>query len=176
MFDNIGGKIKGMSKALTCLGLFFSIICSIQMFQSRHTQAIGAVVLIVGSLLSWLGSLTLYGFGELIETAASINQKLSSTENAIKAIKPVVHVPQANVPPAQLLKQTQEEPLKQIEKGKPRLEKETLEVCAKRREQALRSSGSDPRISYWVRNLDQWLKEGTITPEEYIQKLEQLNQ
>lgn len=83
MFDNIGGKIKGLAKFICWAGIIISIIGGIVIIASssqsygyyygRHIDgsmvATGIVVMVVGSLCSWIGSFVLYGFGELVENS-----------------------------------------------------------------------------------------------------------
>ena len=71
MFDNIGSKIKGLASAVTWAGIILSIISGIAMIASSEgLLAFPAILVIaVGSLISWLSSLTLYGFGQLIENS-----------------------------------------------------------------------------------------------------------
>ena len=78
MFNNIGEKIKGLAKFVCWMGIFSSVVTSFSMMANKSTQGgpiIGIIVLIVGCLLSWVGSFFTYGFGELISRAASINVK-----------------------------------------------------------------------------------------------------
>ena len=82
MFENIGGKIKGMAKFFCWAGIILSVIIGIiyltnsNRYQDLTTQ--GITILIAGPLCSWLGSLMTYGFGELIERAKSIDEKLNA--------------------------------------------------------------------------------------------------
>lgn len=94
MFDNIGGKIKGLAKFVCWAGIIICIIAGLVMivqgnelnshsYSSQAGSAMmtsGAVVMLLGSVFSWLGSLALYGFGELIEKTVSNNEKLTSIE------------------------------------------------------------------------------------------------
>ena len=91
MFDNIGSKIKGLAKVLCWVGIIASIICGIMMFVAAAEASwqyestyitLGIVIIIVGSLGSWVGSFVLYGFGELINHANSIDHKLAA-QNAL---------------------------------------------------------------------------------------------
>lgn len=66
MFDNICGKIKTMAQVICVLGIIGSVIGGIVLI-SVDMVIVGIIVLIGGSLLSWLGSFGLYGFGQLIE-------------------------------------------------------------------------------------------------------------
>lgn len=89
MFTNIGGKIKGLAKFVCWAGIiicvlagFIMIITGSNMSKFSETGAqmttSGVLLLLLGSIGSWLGSLALYGFGELIERVVSIDRKLSS--------------------------------------------------------------------------------------------------
>ena len=93
MFDNIGGKIKGLAKVICWIGIIISVIVGIILlanstidygkgiFGGKQTDplmvAAGLGVMIVGSLFSWLGSFVLYGFGQLVENSSSIRFDLS---------------------------------------------------------------------------------------------------
>ena len=74
MFDNIGGKIKGVAKVVTWLGIIGSCLAGFVMLvegvDGDEMLALYGILLAgLGSLFSWLGSLTLYGFGQLIENS-----------------------------------------------------------------------------------------------------------
>ena len=66
MFDNIGGKIKTVATAFTFIGIAVSLIAGLVLFGFEKVGS-GILVILFGSLFSWLGSLTWYGFGEIIE-------------------------------------------------------------------------------------------------------------
>lgn len=76
MFVNIGGKIKSLATILAVLGIIASIIIGCLMLDAGGGGLPGVLTIVGGSLLSWLSSFTLYGFGELIETNQSIDSKL----------------------------------------------------------------------------------------------------
>ncbi len=84
MFDNIGSKIKGLATVICWIGIIISIIIGFMTFAQFNRLAPGRGVLMAiliiagGSLLSWIGSFVLYGFGELIDKADSIDRKLGS--------------------------------------------------------------------------------------------------
>lgn len=82
MFDNIGGKIKGLAKVLCLVGIAVSAIGAIALWYAnsyyQSTIVPGFIVLIVGSVGSWLSSLFTYGFGELIDRVTSIDAKQAS--------------------------------------------------------------------------------------------------
>ena len=87
MFDNIGGKLKLLAKVVAVLGIIVSIIYGFVLIAQgnqlssygsslRSTgsalSGIGWVVMIVGSLASWILSWGLYAFGELVENSETI--------------------------------------------------------------------------------------------------------
>ena len=87
MFDNIGGKLKGLAKVVAVLGIIGSIIYGIVLIAQGNKvssyssylgstgsaiSGIGWVVMIVGSLVSWISSWGLYAFGELVENSETI--------------------------------------------------------------------------------------------------------
>ncbi len=81
MFDNIGGKIKSLAVVVTILGIIASIIYAIILWSQnsyRHnTILLGLGILLGGSLVSWIGSFFMYGFGEMIVRLKSIDEKMS---------------------------------------------------------------------------------------------------
>ncbi len=86
MFENIGGKIKTLAQIICWLGIVFSVlvgICIIILGSLTSDTAIGSVFsgmsaftsilyFLLGPLLSWVSSLFIYGFGELIEKVTEI--------------------------------------------------------------------------------------------------------
>ena len=74
MFNNIGGKIKTVAATvawigiiLSCLGGFILIVQGLD--YDEELILYGLLAAGLGSLFSWLGSLTLYGLGQLIENS-----------------------------------------------------------------------------------------------------------
>ena len=89
MFKNIGGKIKGLAKFFCWLGIVVSVIIGVTMivgaimggpkpsygrFTTTNSAMIvaGVLVIVFGSLLSWVGSFALYGFGELVDNSRKL--------------------------------------------------------------------------------------------------------
>ena len=63
-----GQKIKTLAQVLTWLGIVASVFGGIVLIVDGGWELqSGLLVMVGGALLSWLGSLTLYGFGQLIE-------------------------------------------------------------------------------------------------------------
>lgn len=79
MFDNIGGKIKRFSEIMCGLGIGISCVAGVALiiisFISGENALLflgifmGILVGVVGSLLSWVSSFVMYGFGQLIENS-----------------------------------------------------------------------------------------------------------
>lgn len=69
-FENIGGKIKTLAVIITVVGIGVSVFCGIFML-SKHA-GYGLLTIIAGSLVSWISSFFMYGFGELIEKTTEI--------------------------------------------------------------------------------------------------------
>ena len=91
MFNNIGGKIKTLARIITYIGITASVIIGIatmfmpyklaEIFDVTPASAAisfltGFVIIIGGSLASWIGSFFIYGFGELIERVCLIEERL----------------------------------------------------------------------------------------------------
>ena len=78
MFDRIGSKIKGLASVITWIGIIVSCISGFALISGGDEQIlIGIIVMIVGSLVAWISSFLLYGFGELIEKTCIIEERLS---------------------------------------------------------------------------------------------------
>ena len=76
MFNNIGGKIKTLANVVALVGIIGSIIGGIALILADDSLiATGIIVLLGGSLLSWIGSFFTYGFGELIERTCLIEER-----------------------------------------------------------------------------------------------------
>ena len=76
MFKNIGKKIKGLSTMICIIGIIVSIIGGLACMYVHF--ALFILIAGVGSLLSWIGSFFMYGFGELIDTTCQIRESLFS--------------------------------------------------------------------------------------------------
>lgn len=81
MFDNIGNKIKGVAKAFCWIGIIGSIITGIILLAINSyynpTAGLGIGIALGGSLMFWISSLFLFGFGELLERTKSIDETLN---------------------------------------------------------------------------------------------------
>lgn len=67
MFQNPGHKIQGVAMALFVLEVLASISTGLLIVANNSHDAIWALlIIIIGITISWIFSLLLYGFGELI--------------------------------------------------------------------------------------------------------------
>lgn len=79
MFKNIGSKIKNVAQFFTWVGIIISIVVFLMLISKGSDESIGMgfIILIIGCFGSWLSSLVLYGFGQLVENSDIIAQKSS---------------------------------------------------------------------------------------------------
>ena len=66
MWDNIGSKLQKLAKVVCWLGIIVSVISGI-VFMTQNQIVIGLVYLILGSVMSWIGSWSIYGLGLVVE-------------------------------------------------------------------------------------------------------------
>ncbi|MGI6653508.1 MAG: hypothetical protein ACOX55_05305 [Christensenellales bacterium] len=83
MFENPGRKIKGYATWITSIGFVASVVGAISIWDtSRYTYragcpiAVGFLVLIGGTLSSWIAGLFVYGFGQLIDDTQAIRRSI----------------------------------------------------------------------------------------------------
>ena len=69
-FENIGGKIKTLAVVTTIIGISLSVILGFVLMDT--SVGTGMLVLVGGSLFSWISAFFMYGFGELIEKTTEI--------------------------------------------------------------------------------------------------------
>lgn len=83
MFDNIGGKIKKVAEVVCWMGIIVCCVVGVAFLSlgangDNGVQAIiGVAIGVVGSLLSWVSSFVLYGFGQLVENSDVLVQQKS---------------------------------------------------------------------------------------------------
>ena len=94
MFKNIGKKIKVLAKVLCWIGIVCSVITGLIVIIAGlaggvtadvgdTSVAVGGVVAVIvgifiivfGVLISWIGSFTTYGFGEIVDNVKKINDR-----------------------------------------------------------------------------------------------------
>ena len=81
MFDNIGGKIKGLAQVTFVVEAIAAFITGITLMAlDAELIPIGLLVIVVGPLVAWASSWLLYGFGELIDKICDIERNTRSAE------------------------------------------------------------------------------------------------
>lgn len=83
MFDYIGDKIKGLAKVICWVGIIASVVIGIVIISGEVIS--GIITIVAGSILSWVGSFVLYGFGELVNSATKLaylkEQEIKESKN-----------------------------------------------------------------------------------------------
>ena len=91
MFDDIAGKIKALAKVTCGLGIAVSLMGAFALWAQsspyNSTTLAGILVLVLGSLASWIGSFFTYGFGELIENTNTIHLDNLKIQELLKKTK-----------------------------------------------------------------------------------------
>lgn len=101
MFNNIGRKIQKLAKAFWWIGIVFWAIKGIDLIGSLSmtheltgsyvtaSSAAGVLVsivsIVVGVLVSWIGSLVLYAFGQLVEDTHAIRENTEAEEESTES-------------------------------------------------------------------------------------------
>ncbi len=156
MFDNIGSKIKTLAQVVCWIGIIASFIIGlILMGQDDGAVFIGLLVLIFGSLFSWIGSFITYGFGQLIENSDILvkqgNKTPSTPNNA--------NTNNTYTTPVQRIKH------QWMCDGCGNMISENIcPICGK----------GNKEVSDKLDTLNKWKAEGLITEEEYQQKVDSL--
>lgn len=87
MYKNIGKKIKGLAIFSFIVGALASIVLGISLIVLSDDSFVvdeeilivaGIAVIVLGVLISWIASFVLYGYGELIQKTASIEETVNS--------------------------------------------------------------------------------------------------
>lgn len=79
MFENIAAKIKTLAQVLCLVGIGFSVIYGINLM-ANDAVLLGLLIILLGSLMSWVSSFCLYGFGQLIENSDTIVRNMARYE------------------------------------------------------------------------------------------------
>ena len=89
MFSNIGYKIKVLAQVLFGIGVVGAVIAGF-VVMGLGNVGIGFAIMGGGFLLFWVGSLSLYGYGELIDqtmiTASLAQQQLTALHSAVEGL------------------------------------------------------------------------------------------
>ena len=90
LFSNIGKKIMSLAKVLCWIGITGSVIAwvsglvvSADSYEPGITILLAFAVLVVGFLISWIGSWTMYAFGQLVDDNQNLRAQLSNLNKEI---------------------------------------------------------------------------------------------
>lgn len=132
MFKNIGKKIKVLAVISFIIGTIASIAGAVVLFVLSQEWgapeevliASGIMLIIIGPLVSWIGSFLIYGYGELIQKTSEIekhilelktSRKAATNNEAIKNTptdnKPIDNTTQSNLPQQAPTRVTPEYPI-----------------------------------------------------------------
>ena len=199
MFDNIGGKIKGLASFVCGVGILASIILgaitSVNAGTNQLLVIIGIVEMVGGSLVSWISSLGLYAFGQLVENTDAIRDRIleiSETPEQVptqkeqpKPVRKKASQPSDNRCQICQKQCTEEDALVNI-----LLEKEnwyeSVYACASSRSHYDWNPASDTAVAdntqnnltrehvELLRRISRWRDEGYISEKEYQERLEEI--
>lgn len=85
MYSNIHNKIKDVAVLSCVICIVVSIVIGMG-FIAESNEVIGILIVILGSLLGWISSFTLYGFGEMIEHLKTIRDELADIDEDINGL------------------------------------------------------------------------------------------
>ena len=75
MYEHVGRKIKSVAEWINVLGVFISVLIGIIIIGHNEDNFLaGLLVIGIGAIISWLSTLLLYGFGQLIDDTATIRE------------------------------------------------------------------------------------------------------
>lgn len=81
MFDNLGKKIMMFAKISCWVGIAVSIIGGIYLCVDSYYWYIGLIVMFIAPLVFWACSLTLYGFGEMVDNVNRLKKHFCKKSN-----------------------------------------------------------------------------------------------
>ena len=90
MYKNVGKKIKALAKIVCIIGIVLTVVCALIIivlsFDAGDTELYftGVIYLIIAPILWYIGSLTTYGFGELIDKVCDIERNTRKEEGVYK--------------------------------------------------------------------------------------------
>lgn len=102
MFENIGAKIKALAVGIMVIGIILYILIGIiVMFigigeEEGGMILIGFLIMALGTLIAWISSWFLYGYGELIDKVSKMEAKLPNMEQNYQIWSSAAASPQGN--------------------------------------------------------------------------------
>ena len=93
MYKNVGGKIQTFAKILVWIGIVVFVLCAaVTLYGGLNTYNYemiinGVVLLILGPIMCWVSSLTMVGFGKLVETNEEMKSEIEDLHRSVNEIK-----------------------------------------------------------------------------------------
>ena len=88
MFDNVGTKMQKLAKVLAWVIIILSLIAAVGVFITAISSIyllgmllLVPVIVVVGALLAWTSTISLYGFGQLLEDVRAIRTKTEAAQS-----------------------------------------------------------------------------------------------
>lgn len=81
MFNNVGRKLKDIASVITYIGIALSVILGILMIKSIGFL-LALLIIAVGSFISWISSIGIYAFGELVDNSTIIASHYKSADDS----------------------------------------------------------------------------------------------
>lgn len=161
MFNNIGKKIKSLSKVICWIGIIISLVLGIVCFAVLEDLEVlfGFLVIFLGSLLSWLNTFILYAFGQLVDNSDILVVNTKKTQ-------------ESGEEKCDSKKTTLSDKKNQL----TRLKKQNLITDEEYSEKLKKLNEEENDPAYALKNSLLKLKEeGLITDEDYKKKLSEVN-
>ena len=173
MFDNVGGKLKILAQVGCGRGIAFSIIGGVLIAMTLNGflgLVLFFIVVAIGGFFSWLMSLGLYAFGQLVENSDKLVERnnstkkghSSSTDNSVKKVEPVANGSEISYSIIQSKKALIEEQTTPQKKENKNVE-DKEQANAHEKEEKLEI-------------LNRWRACGVISEEEYNERVNKLNE
>lgn len=77
MYENIGSKIKVLTKTIFVIEAIAAVIIGFVLI-NRDLGLLGSIVMSIGTLMAWISSFVMYGYGEIIEKVSSIEMRMNN--------------------------------------------------------------------------------------------------
>ena len=81
MFNNVGRKLKDIASVITYIGIALSVILGILMIKSIGFL-LALLIIAVGSFISWISSIGIYAFGELVDNSTIIASHYKNADDS----------------------------------------------------------------------------------------------
>ena len=87
LYQNIGGKVKGLAKAIFLVEAVATIIAGLGLlFTNEDFVLYGVLTLVCGPVVAFVSSWVLYAFGDLVEDVRAIRNNEGTTEEKAKRL------------------------------------------------------------------------------------------